>query len=300
MSRKNRIFNRCPRFYKGYEDTSTISLLIQSISDELDKAENGITNLMRSHWIDRASGEDLDRLSSIVGSRRIINEDDEELRIQAKKAVDENKGGGTLSAIQKAFSDVLKSEEFQIIENPLIDSVAEFMVIANDTWVLSSNSIENEQANLVLTVEGEGEVSNPHITNIDTGQTIVFSGKLSNGEQLIIRKDGAFLGDRNVTDDVNPHELFQLLRKGSNWKYSEDFLEHIGVFDESRFDENIFALGIPTVNVRFEWKRSQPATFMITVRSEVLLKSGLTASHLDRTASHLKAAGVTAIINVTE
>jgi hypothetical protein len=300
MSRKERIANRCPRFYKGWENSSLVSLLIQSVSGELNRAEEGITDLMRAHWIDSASGEDLDRLSAIVGSKRMPNEDDEKLRMYVKKAVDEYRGGGTISVIQKAFKDLLRSEEFQIIENPIVESFAEFTVIANDSWFLGSNSIEDAQANLFLTVEGEGEVSNPRITNIDTGHSTVFNGKLNNGQQLVIRKDAALLGNKTVTNEVIPHELLQLLRKGSTWKYSEELLERIGVFDEGKFDEHTFALGVPNVKVRFEWERKQPATFMVKVKSEALRMSGFTEAHLKEMASHLKAAGVTAIIKVTE
>ena len=92
----------------------------------------------------------------------------------------------------------------------------------------------------------------------------------------------------------------ELIRKGSNWKYSEALLELIGVFDGGKFDENTFAVGVPTVRVRFDWTRQQPATFMVQVKSQTLAESGLTESFLGMTANYLKAAGVNAIVKVTE
>jgi hypothetical protein len=48
MSRRaERIADRLPRFYKSWEMDSTVAMLIQSISEELDKAEEGITDLLK-------------------------------------------------------------------------------------------------------------------------------------------------------------------------------------------------------------------------------------------------------------
>jgi hypothetical protein len=91
-----------------------------------------------------------------------------------------------------------------------------------------------------------------------------------------------------------------LLRKGSVWKYSEALLEKIGVFDTAIFDEHTFAVGVPTVRLHFEWTRRQPATFMIKIKSETLMKNGITESNLQKTVDSLKAAGVNAIIKVME
>ena len=301
MTTMERINDRLPRFYKNWDEGSLIAILLRSISEELNVAEAGITELMRSHWVDTAKGEELDRLSFLVGLRRMINEDDEHFRVHLRKAVDEYKGGGTVSVILDDLKSMIKNEkEVEFIENPLAEASAEFAVKANDTWQLGSQSIEDEQPIISLNVEEEGEVSNPQITNVDTGESITFNGKLKMGEQLVLKQNCALLGEKNVTGDVSPHGVPNLLRKGSVWKYSEALLEKIGVFDTAIFDEHTFAVGVPTVRLHFEWTRRQPATFMIKIKSETLLKNGITESNLQKTVDSLKAAGVNAIIKVME
>jgi hypothetical protein len=303
MSRTKRISDRFPRFYKNWEKESVVSILIRSISEQLDKAEEGITDLMKAHWVDTASDAELDKLGNLVGSRRMPDEDGEHLRGRLKRAVDEYKGGGTVSVIREQIKELTGAKSgkgIEIIENPIAEASAEFAVIANDTWTLGSNSIEDENPNLYLTVEGKGEVSNPQITNMGTGQSITFKGKLKTGEQLIMKQNIALLGEEDVTGNVSPQEPPRLLRRGSSWKYSESLSERIGVFDTGKFDEHTFAVGVPTVKVRFEWMRRQPATFTIQIKSRTLRDSGLAEPYLEKAASLMKAAGVNAIIKVME
>jgi hypothetical protein len=273
MSRLERIGDRFPRLYRTWEKESLLYVLLRAISNQLDKTESGVVDIMKAHWIDTAEGDELD----------------------------EYKGGGTFSVIMDEFKTTFKGEkDLQIIENPPSESFAEFLVIANDTWFVGSNSIKNEEAILSLTVEGEGQVSNPIVTNVDTGESITFNGQLKKGEKLVMEKNHAMLNEKDATQSVKTNKAPLLLRKGSHWKYSEALLELIGVFDGGKFDENTFAMGVPTVRVRFEWTRQQPATFMVQVKSKALAESGLTLSNLEKTANYLKAAGVNAIIKVTE
>lgn len=301
MSRAERIGDRFPRLYRTWEKGSLLYVLLQAISNQLDKTESGVGDLMKAHWIDTAEGDELDKLSLLFGAKRLKDEDDAHLRTHLKRAVDEYKGGGTVAVILEEFKTRFKgAKDLEIIENPPDESFAEFLVIANDTWFLGSNSIKNEEATLSLTVEGEGQVSNPSVTNVDTGESITFSGQLKKGERLVVEKNRAKVGEKDATANVTSNNVPRLFRKGSNWRYSEALLELIGVFDGGKFDENTFALGVPTVRVRFDWTRQQPATFMVQVNSQTLAEHGLTESYLEKTADYLKAAGVNAIIKVME
>jgi hypothetical protein len=303
MSRIERINDRFPRFYRKWEEGSLISILLQSIGLQLNETEERITDLMQAHWVDTAQGEELDKLGSLVGARRMPRENDKHLRAFLRRAVDEYKGGGTVSVIREGFKELIgtkNKEDIEIVENPLVEDFEEVVVIANDTWVLGSGSIKDEQSNLTLLVEGEGEVSNPQITNIDTEQSISYKGKLKSGEQLIIKQSRALLGDKDVTGDMIPPEAPLLLRKGSTWKYSESLSERIGVFDSGKFDEHTFAVGVPTVRVRFEWTKQVPATFVVQVKKNALMTSGLNESTLKKAANAFRAAGISVIIKVKE
>jgi hypothetical protein len=303
MSRLERIRGRLPRLYHSAERDSLISILLQAVDNQLNNAEEGITDLMKAHWVDTAKKEELDEMATLVGSKRVPDEDDASFKERLERAVEEYKGGGTLPIILERVKELLKSsnkDDFEIIENPPVEASAEFSVVANDTWTLGSNSIENEKPTLSLALEEKGEVSNPQITNLDTSQSLTFTGKLKAGKQLVIKQNKALLGEEDVTKNVSPKEPLQLLRKESLWRYSEALSEMIGVFDTGKFDEHTFAVGIPTVNVCFSWVRRQPSTFLIKIKSCVLLKSGITESYLQRAVNSMKAAGVNAIIKVME
>jgi hypothetical protein len=291
MNRLERIGNRFPRIYRTWEEESLLRVLLRATSNQMDKTESGVDDILKAHWIDTAEGDELDKFSLLLGTKRLREEDDAHLRAHLKRAVYEYKGGGTVSAIMEEFKTKFREDkDLQIIENPPEESYAEFLVIANDTWVLGSNSIKNEEATLSLTVEGEGQVSNPSITNVDTGESITFNGQMKKGEKLVVAKNHAMLDEKDVVQSVTFDNSPLLLRKGSRWKYSEALLELIGVFDGGRFDKNTFAMGVPTVRVRFDWTRQQPATFMVQVKSKALADSGLAPSYLKKTANYLKAA----------
>jgi hypothetical protein len=302
MSRIQRISDRFPRFYKNWQSDSLIFSLLEAVGKQLDKGEEEVANLMKAHWVDTAEQNELDMLGIIVEAKRISGEDDRHLRSRLKRAVNEYRGGGTISAIQENVKELIgaKTEDIEIVENPPIKASAEFAVIANNTWTLGSNSIQDEQPSLTLTVEGKGEVSNPQIINMDNGESVTFKGKLKTSEQLVIKKNKAILDEKDVTEDVSAQKSPVLLRKGSTWKYSEALLERIGVFDTAKFDEHTFAIGVPTVRIRFDWTRLQPATFLVQIKSKALRESGLTESYLERAVNSMKAAGVNAIINVKE
>jgi hypothetical protein len=300
MTKAQRIIDRCPRFYKAWEEDSALAILVNAISSELDKAEDSLTAQMQAHWVDTAKAEDLDKIGQIVGLKRNANEDDAHFRVHLKRAVDEYKGGGTKSAILNEFNAFLAEDEIEIIENPEADASAEFVVIANDTWTLGSSSIQNEKISLSLTVEEEGVVSNPKITNVDTGESITYKGELKVGEELIIQEGSARLGEKDVSEKVVPLKLPVLLRKGSVWKYSEALLEGIGIFDKGKFDENTFAIGVPNVKVGYQWTRRQPATFLVKAKGEALTRNGLTEQFVNYRLNYLRAAGVKVIIKVTE
>lgn len=301
MSKIERVGDRLPRFYKNWQKNSLIFSLLQAVGKQMDRAEEEISNLMKAHWVSTAQRDELGRLGVLVGSKRIPEEDDTRYRARLKRAVNEYKGGGTVSAILENIKELMEAksdEDIEIVENPPVKDTAEFLVIANDTWTLRSNSIEDEESSLTLTVEGEGEVSNPQIINTDTGESIALKGKLKSGEQLTIKKNKAFIDEQDVTENISTQKPLLLLRKGSTWKYSEALLELIGVFDAAKFDEHTFAVGVPTVKIRFEWTRRQPATFLVQIRSKALRESGLTESYLEKAVNSMKAAGVNAIIKV--
>jgi len=113
MDRVERICNRLPRFYKHWEEDSLIFSLLRTVSKQLDEAGERITEVMKTHWVDTAVEDELNRLGVLLGLSRFSGEDDLHFRARLKRAVNEYKGGGTVSAILEAVKALIiaQSEE---------------------------------------------------------------------------------------------------------------------------------------------------------------------------------------------
>jgi len=302
MDRVERICDRLPRFYKHWEKHSLVFSLLRAASKQLDEADEKITEAMKAHWVDTAVEDELNRLGDLLGLSRLSGEDDLHFRARLKRAVNEYKGGGTVSAILEAVRASISAqsdEDVRIIENPHAPGIAEFTVKTGDTWTLGSNSITDAEPSLTLTVEEGGKVSNPQIMNLDTGESITLKGKLKGGEKLVIKKKKASIEGKDVSERISPQKIPQLLRRGSTWKYTEALEELIAVFDTAKFDEHTFAVRVPSVIIRFDWARLQLATFEVQVKSKALRDSGLSQTYLEKVVNSMKAGGVNALVKVT-
>jgi len=302
MDRVERISNRLPRFYKHWEKNSLIFTLLKAVIKQLDESEERVTDLMKAHWVDTAIEDELDKLGDLLGLSRLAEENDSPYRARLKRAVTEYEGGGTVSTILEAVKALIRAqskEDVKIIENPPISTFADFLVRAGDTWALGSNSIEDAQPSLTLTVEETGGVSKPQIMNVDTGESITYKGKLKSGQKLVIKKKKASLDEEDVSQRIVPQTIPRLLRRGSTWRYSESLEKLVGVFDTAKFDEHMFAVKVPAVKIRFDWIRLQPATFEVRVKSKAFRGSGYSVPYLEKVVNSMKAAGVNAIINVS-
>jgi len=302
MDRLERISNRLPRFYKHWERNSLVFTFLRAVIKQLDEAEERIIDMMKAHWVDTAVGDELDKLGDLLGLSRLAEEKDPPYRARLKRAVTEYEGGGTVSTILAAVKALIRAqseEDVKIIENPPASASAEFVVRAGDKWTLGSNSIEDAQPNLTIAVEETGEVSNPQIMNLDTGESITFKGKLKSGQNLVIKKKKALIDDQDISQKISPQTVPRLLRRGSTWKYTESLERLVGVFDTAKFDEHTFAVKIPAVKIHFDWTRLRPATFEVRIKSKALESSGYSVPYLENVVKSMKAAGVNAIINVS-
>ncbi|MFQ5759119.1 MAG: hypothetical protein ACE5IF_05530 [Candidatus Bathyarchaeia archaeon] len=302
MDRVERICDRLPRFYKHRAKDSVIFSLIRAVSRHLDEAEEKITDSMKAHWIDTAVEDKLDKLGVLLGLSRLSGEDDLQFKARLKRAVNEYKGGGTITAILDAVKALVRAqseEDVEIVENPRASGFAEFTVRAGDEWTLGSNSITDAQPSLTLTVEEGGGVSNPQIMNLDTGESITLKGKLKSGQKLVMKKKKASIDEKDVSGRISPQKIPRLLRKDSTWKYTEALEKLIGVFDTAKFDEHTFAVGVPSVKIRFDWTRLQPATFEVRIKSKALRDSGFSKPYLEKVVNSMKAGGVNAVIKVS-
>ena len=109
----------------------------------------------------------------------------------------------------------------------------------------------------------------------------------------------SLLDGRDVSGSLTGVKPLNLPRRMTSWRYEEPISEEIGAFDTAVFDESKFAIGIPEVNLAFEWVAHQPATFELTIPESALAREN--SLQLVREAvDSIKAAGVKAIITTGE
>jgi len=293
LSSSDKIFSRLPDFYKYWVKTSIIYKLVKAVGKELDFTKENVYDMMRSHWIETASGVDLDMLGSIFGLKRMKEEGDEMYRARIMRAIVDFTGGGTIYSISSLLKNLL-GEEVPIIENPPAEAVYEVNVMSGDTWTLGSNSVE-EKTIPAIEIEATDRIENPSLSNIDFETYINLKGVFEKGDRIVIKDGKCYLNDIEANERMEYKTVF-LHRRASTWKYSELIREKIGVFDSSYFDESIFAVSTPKAKVRFKWTRMQPATLAVKIRKEALNRSNYTKEYMREVLDSVKAAGVKIIL----
>lgn len=303
MKRTRRILERFPDFYKVWDENTRIFKVVSAIGKRLEEADKDINAVLRAHWIDTAFNGDLDKLGAIFNLKRRMGEADPEYRSRLKRAIMDFKGGGTVNAILSSVKMVLGLPDnypLELVENPPVNLSKVLRVRTGDRWFMSSNSVLDALPIISITPEMKGmNILKPTIINIDTEEKITFNGIIREGEELRIENGRATLNGRDVTESLSTQSVPRLLRRGSIWSYIEQVEEKIGRFDESNFDESIFATHIPTVRISFNWVAYQPATFEIKIPKNILSRKN-DLSILEEVINSIKASGVKAIIKVIE
>ncbi|MCQ8892223.1 MAG: hypothetical protein NQU41_02435 [Candidatus Methanosuratincola sp.] len=301
MSRAEKMCDRLPKFYKGWDRGSLVYAFISSFASQIDDADDQIAEIMRSHWVDSARGQDLDLLGAAVASKRMQGEGDEKYRSRIRRAVSDYRGGGTVRAILESVMGLIGTStegDVEIVENPLLSLSEEVKVMAGETWTISSRTVEDVDPRISISIEEGGEVKDPTLTNLKTGEVVTFKGTLVGGQELVLSKGRSELNGEDVTGRVEIKGFPRLLREGSVWKYSESLSGLLGVFDSAKFDEHTFTKGIPYLTIRFEWEGHAPASFEVRIRSGALKRSGLGVEDVERFVSKMRAAGVSSRVRV--
>jgi hypothetical protein len=228
-------------------------------------------------------------------------EGDEKYRSRIRRAVSDYRGGGTVRAILESVMGLIGTStegDVEIVENPLLSLSEEVKVMAGETWTISSRTVEDVDPRISISIEEGGEVKDPTLTNLKTGEVVTFKGTLVGGQELVLSKGRSELNGEDVTGRVEIKGFPRLLREGSVWKYSESLSGLLGVFDSAKFDEHTFTKGIPYLTIRFEWEGHAPASFEVRIRSGALKRSGLGVEDVERFVSKMRAAGVSSRVRV--
>jgi hypothetical protein len=303
MEKTERIVNRLPGFYRAWDKQSVLFHLVNSIAKSISEQQKDLYLILRSHWVDAAFGINLDLLGALYGLKRRLDESDDDFRTRIKSTIAIYKGGGTVEAIRTQTSLYLAvaKEDITLIENPRVLQSFDKTIKYGDELFIKSNSISDEDAAIILTLDDENFkdgffLENPTITDVTNNFSITYDGKIAFGQKLIIKHGKAELNGVDVTGKVSNTKIV-IPRRGSRWVYHESLSPLIARFDkDSYFDKHRFAKSIPFVHIRFEWIASLLATFELRVQSNALAKNNVSIDELRELVNAIKAAGVQAII----
>jgi hypothetical protein len=301
MSRADDIADRLPHFYMTWNGDSAITTLIRSMASALDHTETDLIEILRSHWVDTARGNDLDRLGLMLSTQRKIGEGDLEYRGRLKTAIIGYSGGGTLNSIRIMIRIALGLPEdypIDIVENPRENMKKSWTVPANGEWTVDPVSISSSQPRITFAVETpDVEINNPTITNVDTGESVTFNGRMARGDVLNLYGGRAILNGADRTSALSSTAPLTLPRGRTRWKYTEAVGSNLGVFDLAQFDKSVFAVEIAT-KVTFEWSAYLPATFEVHIPSASLERVGARPEYVQGLLDSLKASGVKGTVKV--
>lgn len=302
MTKAEKIADRLPHFYMCWDQTTAVSSIVSSVGKNMDEAEKDFISIMRSHWVDTAVREDLDEIGVLFSIKRKVSETDDDYRGRLKTAVLSYMGGGTLNAVRSGVRIAMglpPDYPVTIEENPEVRLKKVWKVRAGTDWTVNPRNVRDTAPEITIEVETEGaKISDPSITNVDTGESIQYKGELKKGEVLRITGDRATLNGKDVTPKLTGR-VPMLPRKKSKWHYTESVGANLGVFDTARFDQAVFTVDISSA-ITLEWTANQPATFDVIIDKGLLAKSGVTESYIQEIVNMAKGCGVKAGVRLTE
>jgi hypothetical protein len=297
----DRLVNLFPDAYAAKDPESLLYKLLDAIAVDLMAADEAIKRLLKSHWVDYASGQAIDGLGAIYGvSRRRLRggtlETDDAFRQRLKSVVPLFTGGGTkraiIGAVRSALgmpfdlsqlnlppalqADVEKLvyiEEFSPKGERVVNKVVKEVDGASElTLELNIPAVREERPTIQwkFTAGGARLLS---LELLDPGRGIQSTESLiippGNTLTLSAEADGrlnAVLGLIDVTRqfttlDGNTPAILPEVPVGRS---EWRFRAKSGLFDISTFDgDDTFDL--PTFEVEMNWLRYQPLTFDVHV-----------------------------------
>jgi hypothetical protein len=296
--------NLLPEAYATDDAESLVYKLLDTAGAELMVADEKLKALLKSHWVDYASGPALDGLGAIFSvQRRVLQsgglESDEQFRLRLKAVVPLFTGGGTVKAILGAVRSALglpfdldqlnlppgqaalredieklvTLTEFSPASERLVDNaVSETGGASELTMVVEVPTIRESRPRVRWTFQSGGG-RRLSLERLGTGKGVRSKDELiiPEGESLILlsQSDGslsAVLGPADVS------ELFTNLDGSVPAVLPEVPLERSewrfraqsGLFDVGAFDGDD-TFDPPEFEVEMSWVRYQPLTFDVHV-----------------------------------
>lgn len=309
MEKADEIVDRLPGFYRARERNSPLYDFVSAVAKIINQQEDDLSTIMDSHWIATAHGIDLDLLASLFGLGRKRRENDREYKSRINQTFVDIKKGGTVEAVraQLALYLATSKEDIMVEENPPIEMQDMKKVVSGDSWVMTSTSIRDEKATIVLSLE-DGEARDPTIIDLDANVALKYKGTLKKGDVLELNQGKAMLNGVDATKSVSfesgnttipiPSDMPKIPRKPSKWIFRERLTDTLGRFDQSKFDENVFFESVPPTTLKLQWTSRLLASFEVKVSSRALEKASVTKEELEALVNAIKAAGIRTFVKV--
>lgn len=287
-----------PDAYAADDPAALLYRLLDVLGAELTIADDGVKRLLKSHWVDYATGLGLDGLAAIfsVERRRLTDgspEPDEAFRQRLRAVVPMFTGGGTVRAVRGAVRSAL-GLPFDLdaipLPDPLRADLDTLVTVAEYTGgperMVGDTTLSGDRGVLEFTVDSATVEANPpdititfakgtgwglRVEQIDgPGLRSTASQFFPDGSTLTLRADEngllrAALGLADVTASFVTLSgqatvpLPYVPQGRSRWRVTVSGPP----FDSARWSE--FAFGPPDLHVEMRWRRSRPLTFEVHV-----------------------------------
>ena len=301
-TKAEKIADKLPHFYLHWDRSTVISSVVGSVGKSMDEAQKDFIAIMKAHWVDTATGVDLDSIGALYSIKRKVSESDEDYRGRLKTAVISYKGGGTLNAVRMMVRITMglpADYPVTIEENPAVRLKKTWRLMAGSEWSVNPRNTRDASPEITIAVESENsKISDPVIKNLDTGEAVKYKGELAKGDMLKIAGSQAILNGKDVSARLEGTVPI-LPRKKTKWQYSESVGSNLGVFDSAQFDRSVFSVNI-TSAITLEWTANQPATFDVILEENLLQEAGISEEYLQEILNMAKGSGVKAGIRLVK
>lgn len=198
MAKIDSILEMLPKYYNKKSNSNLVKFL-SSIANELDFLNSNIEKAENSKYIEYSTGEDLDKLGSLLNMTRFLNETDRSYRARIKSAVPSFIGGGTLNSIRQIVENFTDAEYF--IHEHYKDGMAIYDKFINGVF----NGLKIKNNNNILSIESgiayidgkkiEIDEQNLDMSSIPNGTNYIY---LKDNSSIVIKTDNIFDYDTEI------------------------------------------------------------------------------------------------------
>jgi len=297
----DRLVDLFPDAYAANERESLLYKLLDAVGAELMAADEAVKQLLKSHWVNYASGGALDGLGSIYGvARRRLpdgtSEPDEAFQLRLKSIVSLFTGGGTrpavLGAVHSALGFPFDLDQLNLppayanlrqdLENlialvefsPSQERLVKAVDIAHPgelTLDVPAVSVRTERPRIEWTFTG-GAGRRLRLACLDSGEGLLADDAfiVPQGQTLILsaKADGSLVAFLN---EIEVSAFFHSLGDGDpilpevpRAPSRWHFIAEGALFDTSTFDEQD-RYDRPLFSIEMAWQRYEPLSFDVYV-----------------------------------